>query len=190
MLFGFISGNRFFFSLMFFLLVAFSAQAYLNSDALSRYPEIELYEAVQAWLRHDRRRWRHTDTIVQSIRFCLMTPADIFEKVSDTPRSAAGLIGGVHAEVPVSSGENVGVLPVLQAAEAGSGPGARIFPRRQPAAAVGDALQPHSLRPAADRRVQGDDRPQHGEQQDPAAAAAKGDAPPSVWVNDFHQSIY
>lgn len=57
-------------------------QAYLNSDALSRFPEIELYEAVQAWLRHDRRRWRHTDTIVQSIRFCLMTPANIFEKVS------------------------------------------------------------------------------------------------------------
>ncbi|TMS01583.1 Kelch-like protein 15 [Larimichthys crocea] len=56
-------------------------QAYLNSDALSRFPEIELYEAVQAWLRHDRRRWRHTDTIVQSIRFCLMTPANIFEKV-------------------------------------------------------------------------------------------------------------
>ncbi|KAA8580506.1 hypothetical protein FQN60_013464, partial [Etheostoma spectabile] len=42
---------------------------------------IELYEAVQSWLRHDRRRWRHTDTIVQSIRFCLMTPANIFEKV-------------------------------------------------------------------------------------------------------------
>lgn len=57
-------------------------QAYLNSDALSRFPEIELYEAVQAWLRHDRRRWRHTDTIVQSVRFCLMSPADIFEKVS------------------------------------------------------------------------------------------------------------
>lgn len=56
-------------------------QAYLNSDALSRFPEIELYEAVQAWLRHDRRRWRHTDTIVQSVRFCLMSPADIFEKV-------------------------------------------------------------------------------------------------------------
>ncbi|XP_019748687.1 kelch-like protein 15 [Hippocampus comes] len=56
-------------------------QAYLNSDALSRYPEIELYEAVQSWLRHDRRRWRHTDTIVQSVRFCLMTPANIFEKV-------------------------------------------------------------------------------------------------------------
>ncbi|KAF1373288.1 hypothetical protein PFLUV_G00258890 [Perca fluviatilis] len=57
------------------------AEAYLNSDALSRFPEIELYEAVQSWLRHDRRRWRHTDTIVQSIRFCLMTPANIFEKV-------------------------------------------------------------------------------------------------------------
>lgn len=79
-----------FLSLMFFLLVAFSAQAYLNSDALSRYPEIELYEAVQAWLRHDRRRWRHTDTIVQSIRFCLMTPADIFEKVSAAPGSGGG----------------------------------------------------------------------------------------------------
>ncbi|PWA25094.1 hypothetical protein CCH79_00019087 [Gambusia affinis] len=65
-------------------------QAYLNSDALSRYPEIELYEAVQAWLRHDRRRWRHTDTIVQSIRFCLMTPADIFEKVSAAPGSGGG----------------------------------------------------------------------------------------------------
>lgn len=60
-------------------------QAYLNSDALSRFPEIELYEAVQAWLRHDRRRWRHTDTIVQSIRFCLMTPANIFEKVGADP---------------------------------------------------------------------------------------------------------
>eukprot|EP00066_Takifugu_rubripes_P017180 XP_011606446.1 PREDICTED: kelch-like protein 15 isoform X2 [Takifugu rubripes] len=56
-------------------------QAYLSSDALSRFPEIELYEAVQTWLRHDRRRWRHTDTIVQSLRFCLMTPANIFEKV-------------------------------------------------------------------------------------------------------------
>lgn len=60
-------------------------QAYLNSDALSRFPEIELYEAVQTWLRHDRRRWRHTDTIVQSIRFCLMTPSNIFEKVG-SPR--------------------------------------------------------------------------------------------------------
>lgn len=59
-------------------------QAYLNSDALSRFPEIELYEAVQTWLRHDRRRWRHTDTIVQSLRFCLMTPANIFEKVALT----------------------------------------------------------------------------------------------------------
>lgn len=59
-------------------------QAYLNSDALSRFPEIELYEAVQTWLRHDRRRWRHTDTIVQSIRFCLMTPANIFEKVGSS----------------------------------------------------------------------------------------------------------
>ncbi|XP_061522675.1 kelch-like protein 15 isoform X2 [Phyllopteryx taeniolatus] len=56
-------------------------QAYLNSDALSRYPEIELYEAVQAWLRHDRRRWRHTDAVVRSVRFCLMTSANIFEKV-------------------------------------------------------------------------------------------------------------
>ena len=52
-------------------------QAYLESDALSRFPEIELYEAVQSWLRHDRRRWRHTDTIIQSVRFCLMTPANI-----------------------------------------------------------------------------------------------------------------
>ncbi|XP_077592158.1 kelch-like protein 15 isoform X2 [Stigmatopora nigra] len=56
-------------------------QAYLNSDALSRYPEIELYEAAQSWLRHDRRRWRHADAVVRSVRFCLMTPADIFEKV-------------------------------------------------------------------------------------------------------------
>ncbi|KTF95753.1 hypothetical protein cypCar_00010838 [Cyprinus carpio] len=54
--------------------------AYLNSDQLSRFPEIELYEAVQAWLRHDRRRWRHTDAVVQNLRFCLMTPANIFEK--------------------------------------------------------------------------------------------------------------
>ncbi|XP_061660528.1 kelch-like protein 15 isoform X4 [Syngnathoides biaculeatus] len=56
-------------------------QAYLNSDALSRYPEIELYDAVQAWLRHDRRRWRHADAVVRSVRFCLMTSAHIFEKV-------------------------------------------------------------------------------------------------------------
>ncbi|KAK7118263.1 hypothetical protein R3I94_021932 [Phoxinus phoxinus] len=55
--------------------------AYLDSDQLSRFPEIELYEAVQAWLRHDRRRWRHTDAVVQNLRFCLMTPANIFEKV-------------------------------------------------------------------------------------------------------------
>ncbi|XP_030624992.1 kelch-like protein 15 isoform X2 [Chanos chanos] len=55
--------------------------AYLDSDKLSRFPEIELYEAVQAWLRHDRRRWRHTDTVVQNLRFCLMTPAHVFEKV-------------------------------------------------------------------------------------------------------------
>ncbi|XP_023652196.1 kelch-like protein 15 [Paramormyrops kingsleyae] len=54
---------------------------YLDSDRLSRFPEIELYEAVQAWLRHDRRRWRHTDAVVKSLRFCLMTPANIFEKV-------------------------------------------------------------------------------------------------------------
>ncbi|KAA0704795.1 Kelch-like protein 15 [Triplophysa tibetana] len=54
---------------------------YLDSDQLSRFPEIELYEAVQAWLRHDRRRWRHTDAVVQNLRFCLMTPANIFEKV-------------------------------------------------------------------------------------------------------------
>ncbi|XP_010888368.1 kelch-like protein 15 isoform X1 [Esox lucius] len=56
-------------------------QVYLDSDALSRFPEIELYESVQAWLRHDRRRWRHTDSVVQSLRFCLMTPANVFEKV-------------------------------------------------------------------------------------------------------------
>lgn len=68
-------------------------QAYLNSDALSRFPEIELYEAVQAWLRHDRRRWRHTDTIVQSIRFCLMTPANIFEKVTSAFSSHVGSRG-------------------------------------------------------------------------------------------------
>lgn len=67
--------------LLLLLLLRLLLQAYLNSDALSRFPEIELYEAVQAWLRHDRRRWRHTDTIVQSVRFCLMSPADIFEKV-------------------------------------------------------------------------------------------------------------
>ncbi|CAI5772351.1 Hypothetical predicted protein [Podarcis lilfordi] len=54
---------------------------YLDNDRLSRFPEIELYEAVQAWLRHDRRRWRHTDTIIQNIRFCLMTPSSVFEKV-------------------------------------------------------------------------------------------------------------
>ncbi|XP_016085673.1 kelch-like protein 15 isoform X2 [Sinocyclocheilus grahami] len=55
--------------------------AYLDSDQLSRFPEIELYESVQAWLRHDRRRWRHTDAVVQNLRFRLMTPANIFEKV-------------------------------------------------------------------------------------------------------------
>ncbi|XP_075814988.1 kelch-like protein 15 isoform X1 [Microtus pennsylvanicus] len=55
--------------------------SYLDNDHLSRFPEIELYEAVQSWLRHDRRRWRHTDTIIQNIRFCLMTPSSIFEKV-------------------------------------------------------------------------------------------------------------
>ncbi|XP_052399003.1 kelch-like protein 15 isoform X1 [Carassius gibelio] len=55
--------------------------AYLDSDQLSRFPEIELYEAVQGWLRHDRRRWRHTDAVVQNLRFGLMTPANIFEKV-------------------------------------------------------------------------------------------------------------
>ncbi|XP_075769412.1 kelch-like protein 15 isoform X2 [Pelodiscus sinensis] len=55
--------------------------SYLDNDHLSRFPEIELYEAVQAWLRHDRRRWRHTDTIIQNIRFCLMTPSSVFEKV-------------------------------------------------------------------------------------------------------------
>ncbi|XP_028813191.1 kelch-like protein 15 [Denticeps clupeoides] len=55
--------------------------AYLDSDQLSRFPEIELYEAVQSWLRHDRRRWRHTDAVVQNLRFCLMTPANVFEKV-------------------------------------------------------------------------------------------------------------
>lgn len=76
-----------------------SLQAYLNSDALSRFPEIELYEAVQAWLRHDRRRWRHTDTIVQSIRFCLMTPANIFEKVSS---ARAGRRVGLRTLSPVA----------------------------------------------------------------------------------------
>lgn len=55
--------------------------SYLDNDHLSRFPEIELYEAVQAWLRHDRRRWRHTDAIIQNIRFCLMTPSSVFEKV-------------------------------------------------------------------------------------------------------------
>ncbi|XP_063136073.1 kelch-like protein 15 isoform X4 [Rattus norvegicus] len=54
--------------------------SYLDNDHLSRFPEIELYEAVQSWLRHDRRRWRHTDTIIQNIRFCLMTPSSVFEK--------------------------------------------------------------------------------------------------------------
>ncbi|TKC52397.1 hypothetical protein EI555_017480, partial [Monodon monoceros] len=42
--------------------------SYLDNDHLSRFPEIELYEAVQSWLRHDRRRWRHTDTVIQNIR--------------------------------------------------------------------------------------------------------------------------
>ncbi|KAM4047970.1 kelch-like protein 15 isoform 2-T2 [Anomaloglossus baeobatrachus] len=56
-------------------------KTYLDNDRLSRFPEIELYEAVQAWLRHDRRRWRHTDTIIQNIRFCLMTPSHVYEKV-------------------------------------------------------------------------------------------------------------
>uniref|UniRef100_A0A8C5WLH2 MICOS complex subunit n=1 Tax=Leptobrachium leishanense TaxID=445787 RepID=A0A8C5WLH2_9ANUR len=56
-------------------------KSYLDSDRLSRFPEIELYEAVQAWLRHDRRRWRHTDSIIQNIRFCLMTPSSVYEKV-------------------------------------------------------------------------------------------------------------
>ncbi|MBN3321712.1 KLH15 protein, partial [Atractosteus spatula] len=55
---------------------------YLDSDRLSRFPEIELYEAVQAWLRHDRRRWRHTDSVIQNVRFCLMTPSHVFEKAS------------------------------------------------------------------------------------------------------------
>ncbi|XP_076868938.1 kelch-like protein 15 isoform X1 [Brachyhypopomus gauderio] len=55
--------------------------AYLGSDRLSRFAELELYEAVQAWLRHDRRRWRHTDAVVQNLRFCLMTPTQVFEKV-------------------------------------------------------------------------------------------------------------
>ncbi|KAI5617108.1 kelch-like protein 15 isoform X1, partial [Silurus asotus] len=53
----------------------------LASERLSRFPEIELYEAVQAWLRHDRRRWRHTDAMVQNLRFGLMTPTQVFEKV-------------------------------------------------------------------------------------------------------------
>lgn len=53
----------------------------LGSERLSRFPEIELYEAVQAWLRHDRRRWRHTDAVVQNLRFGLMTPTQVFEKV-------------------------------------------------------------------------------------------------------------
>ncbi|KAG8590056.1 hypothetical protein GDO81_006613 [Engystomops pustulosus] len=56
-------------------------KSYLDNDRLSRFPEIDLYEAVQAWLRHDRRRWRHTDTIIQNIRFCLMTPSHVYEKV-------------------------------------------------------------------------------------------------------------
>ncbi|XP_058232379.1 kelch-like protein 15 isoform X1 [Hemibagrus wyckioides] len=53
----------------------------LSSERLCRFPEIELYEAVQAWLRHDRRRWRHTDAVVQNLRFGLMTPTQVFEKV-------------------------------------------------------------------------------------------------------------
>lgn len=63
-------------------------KSYLDNDRLSRFPEIELYEAVQAWLRHDRRRWRHTDSIIQNIRFCLMTPSHVCEKVGEfeTPR--------------------------------------------------------------------------------------------------------
>ena len=65
-------------------------QAYLDSDALSRFPEIELYESVQAWLRHDRRRWRHTDAVVQSLRFCLMTAANVFEKVRHTQDESHG----------------------------------------------------------------------------------------------------
>lgn len=54
----------------------------LSSERLCRFPEIELYEAVQSWLRHDRRRWRHTDAVVQNLRFGLMTPTQVFEKVS------------------------------------------------------------------------------------------------------------
>ncbi|XP_056673428.1 kelch-like protein 15 [Monodelphis domestica] len=56
-------------------------KSYLDNDCLSRFPEIELYEAIQSWLQHDRRCWRHTDTIIQNISFCLMTPSSVFEKV-------------------------------------------------------------------------------------------------------------
>uniref|UniRef100_A0A8C5LH40 BTB domain-containing protein n=1 Tax=Jaculus jaculus TaxID=51337 RepID=A0A8C5LH40_JACJA len=56
--------------------------SYLDNDHLSRFPEIELYEAVQSWLRHDRRRWRHTDTTIRNIRFCLMTPSKILNRVT------------------------------------------------------------------------------------------------------------
>lgn len=68
-------------------------KTYLDNDRLSRFPEIELYEAVQAWLRHDRRRWRHTDAIIQNIRFCLMTPSHVCEKVGEfeTPRQDSSI---------------------------------------------------------------------------------------------------
>lgn len=55
--------------------------SYLDNDHVSKFPEIELYEAVQPWLQHDRGHWKHTDTIIQNIRFCLMTPSSVFEKV-------------------------------------------------------------------------------------------------------------
>lgn len=54
--------------------------SYLDND-LSRFPETELCEAVESWLRHDRSRWRRTDIITKNIRFCFMTPSGVFEKV-------------------------------------------------------------------------------------------------------------
>ncbi|XP_034289068.1 kelch-like protein 15 isoform X3 [Pantherophis guttatus] len=73
---------------------------YLDNDHLSRFPEIELYEAVQTWLRHDRRRWRHTDTIIQNIRFCLMTPSSVFEKVPIVDAPVVALSSSTHLAGP------------------------------------------------------------------------------------------
>ncbi|XP_007899347.1 kelch-like protein 15 [Callorhinchus milii] len=86
----------------------------LENDQLSRFPEIELFEAAQAWLRHDRSRWRHTDAIVQNVRFCLMNTTNVLEKVKPSEFYRYSRQLRFEVEQALNYFQNVNQQPLLE----------------------------------------------------------------------------